>query len=527
MARRICGLALTVLLALSPSHGLAQLLSPGRLAAAHEELEGLRNCTSCHQLGTSGISAERCLGCHTEVAARVRAGSGYHASVPVDSCADCHQDHLGTDFGLVRFAEDSFDHADMEYPLELSHAALDCRSCHEPGHVRDPLVVSRKVAPGALARTFLGLPTECAGCHREEDPHGEQFGNRTCASCHDAGEWKVPAAFDHTGTAFQLEGLHGRVACAECHGSGASARYSGVPFRSCGDCHADPHDGAMEGACARCHDAGGWHSLASAGIEGSFEHSRTSFPLRGAHADAECVACHRSGRPPSGELLRIVYRPGSATNAYPIPISETCASCHVDRHVFPNAARRWVRCADCHSEAKWAPPAYGLLGHEQSTFPLTGAHATAPCVACHQDPAQGHARFTLAIAAENCASCHAAADPHAGRYAGFACEACHTTEAFNVAAFDHEATDQACVGCHRADDPHGGQFEERDCATCHVTEQFAIPTFDHATTRFPLDGAHDDGECVSCHLPEGAGDSRIVRYRPLGTECTACHRSDR
>jgi hypothetical protein len=168
-----------------------------------------------------------------------------------------------------------------------------------------------------------------------------------------------------------------------------------------------------------------------------------------------------------------------------------------------------------------------VVGHEQSTFPLTGAHVTTPCAACHQDPAQGHARFTLALAAENCARCHSVDDPHAGRYTGLACEACHTTEAFEVVAFDHEGTDLSCAGCHSLEDPHAGQFEGRDCSTCHGTEQFTVETFDHAATRFPLDGAHDDGECASCHPPEGAGDSRIVRYRPLGTECADCHGSDR
>jgi hypothetical protein len=409
----------------------------------------------------------------------------------------------------------------------MSHGALDCRSCHEPSHIRDPLVVSRKIDPGALARTFLGLPTECAGCHRDDSPHGEQFGSQACADCHDAGEWDVPAAFDHSGTAFRLEGLHGKVACAECHGSGPAARYSGVPFASCSDCHEDQHGGAMEGACARCHDAGGWHSLRAAGIEGSFDHSRTSFALRGAHAEAACAACHRMGRPPSSELVRIAYRQGTATNAYPIPVADTCASCHVDRHVFPSAARRWVRCADCHSEAEWAPSGYGVAGHEQATFPLSGAHATTPCVACHQDPAQGHARFTLALAADSCASCHSVDDPHAGRYSAFACEACHTTEAFDVVAFDHEGADQTCVGCHAPDDPHAGQFEGRDCSTCHGTERFPIEVFDHAATRFPLDGAHDGAECASCHFPERSGESMTVRYRPLGAECTDCHGRDR
>lgn len=512
---------------LLPSMAEGQLLSPGRLAAVHAELEGLRNCTACHQLGKAGVSAERCLTCHVEIDVRVEAGRGYHATVSRESCAECHQDHLGTDFRLVRFDEPSFDHSEAGYALEQSHAALECRSCHEPGLIRDPVVVSRKVDPGALARTFLGVPTECAGCHREDNPHGAQFLTRTCDDCHDVSRWEETVGFDHSGRSFPLEGLHAGVACVECHGSGPSARYSGVAAGACSDCHQDPHGNAMEGACAACHDPSGWHSLSAAGIEGTFDHSRTSFALRGAHARATCAECHRPGRPPTGELVRISYRPGTAAHAYPIPIAQNCASCHVDRHVFPDSARRWIDCADCHSEGVWAPSSFGAGRHEGSTFGLTGAHAAVPCVACHKNPAQAHTRFTLALPAATCAACHSGDDLHAGRYGDRTCEACHTTEAFDVVSFGHESVGQECVGCHAPDDPHSDQFEGRDCSACHGTEAYTIDAFDHSTTRFPLDGAHDDEECVACHTTEGAVGESLVRYRPLGTECTDCHGSAR
>jgi len=163
--------ALGLLLTAAPA-AHAQLLSPGRLAQAHAELEGLRNCTQCHQLGQRGISAERCLNCHTEVGTRIAADRGYHASVPENTCADCHQDHLGETFDLLRLDEDAFDHLDTGYALELSHASLDCRDCHQASNIADPGVVALMTERGALDRTFLGLPTDCAGCHQDESPHG-------------------------------------------------------------------------------------------------------------------------------------------------------------------------------------------------------------------------------------------------------------------------------------------------------------------------------------------------------------------
>ncbi|MEQ1855896.1 MAG: hypothetical protein ABL963_05450, partial [Longimicrobiales bacterium] len=263
MTRGACFLLVGLVLAVgvTPAPGVAQLLSPGRLAVAHADLEGIRNCTECHQLGKAGVSAERCVACHTEIGTRVARGSGYHATVEADACASCHQEHLGTDFHLVRFDTTSFDHTEVGFGLDLSHAAVACRDCHAQNKVRDPLVLARKTDAGALARTYLGLPTECAGCHRDESPHGDQFGAQACAECHDAGDWESASAFDHARTDFPLDGLHAGVDCADCHGTGATARYEGLPAAACSDCHADPHDGAMEGTCSGCHDTGGWHAL--------------------------------------------------------------------------------------------------------------------------------------------------------------------------------------------------------------------------------------------------------------------------
>jgi hypothetical protein len=514
--------------AAGPMAARAQLLSPGRLAQAHGALEGLRNCTACHQLGTRGVSAERCLGCHEALRARVSQGLGYHATPKTRECASCHQDHLGEDFALVRLDEDSFEHTVTGFTLEQSHAELGCRSCHQPSHVRDPLVASLKRERGALDRTFLGLRSACADCHAAESPHGDQFGPRTCAECHDAGVWSVPPAFDHEQTAFPLEGIHRQVACSDCHGAGTSARYRPLPFQGCDGCHSDPHRGAMQGGCSSCHGPEGWHAVAPGALGSSFDHTRTSFPLRGAHAAAECSSCHRTGRPPATELVRMTYRPDTADRAYPAPVADGCASCHVDRHATPALDRRWVGCAGCHGESAWSPAGFGISEHATSAFPLTGAHVATPCVACHIPTEQGRERFVLAVEGRSCADCHAAEDPHEGRFGARACATCHVTDAFDRVVYDHAESTEApsgCAGCHGPDDPHAGQFPERECSECHVTETFAIEAFDHGATRFPLDGAHEGADCASCHVAAGTDPQGPVRYRPLDFDCADCHGS--
>jgi hypothetical protein len=198
----------------------------------------------------------------------------------------------------------------------------------------------------------------------------------------------------------------------------------------------------------------------------------------------------------------------------------------VDRHATPGSGGRWLRCASCHSEAAWSPSVFGTAAHAESAFALTGAHVTAPCVACHLSPRLGHERFSLALSGRACLDCHVADDPHEGHYGYVACESCHDTGDFRDAAFDHASLAfgaEVCAGCHAADDPHTGQFEGRECSSCHVSDTFAVTDFDHSPTRFPLDGAHASAPCASCHLREGNGDTSFVRYSPLGSECADCH----
>jgi hypothetical protein len=196
----------------------------------------------------------------------------------------------------------------------------------------------------------------------------------------------------------------------------------------------------------------------------------------------------------------------------------------VDRHVFPEGAGRWLACASCHSEGAWRPSAFGIPEHQTaSRFPLEGAHAAIPCVACHVEgggPAAG--RFPLGLGTPDCATCHETDDRHRTAYAPWTCATCHGMSDFEAVDFPHppDATGD-CVRCHDVDDPHGGEFSDRSCASCHGTGSFAVTDFDHSATRFPLDGAHVDVACRACHA-SASGDALV--FRALGTECTDCHK---
>lgn len=471
-------LAILPLVALAqPVPARAQLISPGKLTSAHRNLEGVRGCTRCHELGRPGISDAKCLDCHVALRRRIAEGRGTHARTARQGCAACHKEHFGRDFAIVRFEPEGFDHRETGVRLEGAHREVACRDCHAPDRIVDPEVRRLKGAAGALERTWLGVDARCAGCHRGDDPHDGQFTGRGCEECHGQTSWEEAERFSHASARYRLEGAHARVACEGCHveasGSGV-VRWTGLPFGSCAACHGDPHGGAMGSGCESCHSVRGWDRIDRTRFEGRFDHDRTGFSLTGPHADLDCARCHSAA--PS-EAVRIVYleRGGS----YPRPRADRCDACHVDAHEGAFRAPAGAPdCEACHRAEAWTPSLWDVARHAAATeYPLEGAHAAVPCAGCHATP-DGGRRWAID---------------------GTRCEACHA-------------------------DPHGGQFGERGCDACHGVEGFRPARIDHRATRFPLDGAHAGLECAACHLEEPAPDGgTLVRWRPIEHGCADCH----
>ncbi|MEE8191516.1 MAG: hypothetical protein V3T74_02145, partial [Gemmatimonadales bacterium] len=453
---RLLALAcLWLVLSGTPQEARAQIISPGKLSEAHGHLEGMKNCTNCHELRKPGINSDRCLGCHEPLQKQLGRGRGFHAGVADRNCAACHKEHFGRDFDLLRFDTNGFDHDDAGFELVESHAAAGCRDCHSPALVSDPGVRVFKARHDALVRTFLGLGTTCLSCHRRDDPHGEQFSGRECHDCHTQSAWEKAELFDHNRTRYRLTGLHRRAACEDCHKPLASPsgahdlQYVGLAFRGCASCHRDVHRGAMDRACSGCHTTRGWHRINRSTFEGQFDHNSTDFRLIGAHAEIECDACHGSS-PAADEWLRIRFAARTRDYTYPVPVAADCLSCHRDYHerAFEDTPGGTL-CENCHSQRKWMPTSYDIERHNRETeFALTGAHLAAPCFRCHENTELGRE------------------------------------------SSEYRFTSTDCASCHRGDDPHGTQFEADPCTECHDTASFEIAVFDHDATRYPLDGAH-------------------------------------
>ncbi len=140
---------------------LAAQISPGPLARAHQSLNVPTNCTTCHRI-SAGQPEFKCLECHTEIAGRIAAGKGLHATYNLkvgssQECVRCHAEHNGEDFPLIKLDTRTFDHQQTGYDLEGKHSGLACNRCHAPEHIAPAQRASIKNP----ARTFLGLTQNC------------------------------------------------------------------------------------------------------------------------------------------------------------------------------------------------------------------------------------------------------------------------------------------------------------------------------------------------------------------------------
>ena len=527
---------------------LADLLSPGPLSKAHQDLEGIKNCTKCHEAGEQ-VSDKRCLDCHKELQPELVKGTGFHGHLPPAqrACNSCHHEHQGKDFALIDWDRKKFDHARTGFVLKGKHAPLDCAKCHEPRRIQDP-------AAKALKReTFLGLATACSACHFDE--HRGQEG-LDCAKCHNEQSWKPAPGFVHAKTEFALRGAHQKVECLKCHAREMDlkppgfpppvheifSRFKPVAHARCTDCHQDPHQGKFGADCERCHVEESWTTMKTATGQRAF-HEKTRFPLRGAHAQVGCKECH--GPWPGKKAIFKDMK------------FQACADCHADAH---EGQLKPAACERCHDVISFKPARFEAKDHAQTKYPLLGAHLAVGCAQCHPQERRLEARapkkaslFFFHPDASRCESCHQ--DPHKGQLKK-ACATCHEVASFHAVKLDHDKATRfaltgahkkaACASCHFADaagvvrytplpmtcaschaDPHAGQFGmPSDCARCHATEDFKKTLFVHAEpfTKYALVGKHRDVACEKCHASaQVAAGRKAIKYRGTPAACESCH----
>lgn len=527
---------LIFLLSASISYGQ---LSPGPLSTAHAELEGIRNCTLCHDLGNK-VSNAKCLDCHKEIQSLISADQGYHAhsSVKRQDCFACHSEHHGRKFDQTRFDQDNFDHELTGYLLEGQHDVIDCRDCHQPEYIADFEIRKRE-------NTFLGMDQQCLACH--DDYHQGTLAD-DCASCHNFDAFRPAPLFDHEETDYPLRGAHSTVDCIECHQMSTRngqefQEFSDIPFNDCVACHDNPHRSGVVGACTQCHLVESFETFTG---QRGFNHNRTGFALRGNHDDISCYECHRQTTDP----LMVFQDAGNRGLD-----ENNCVACHEDHH----EGRYGTDCAQCHNEESFLAlnNDMSFFDHTVTDYPLEGMHEEVDCRACHVERFSTPIDFSACMnchedyhegefvengSSPDCAECHTldhgfdyslytleqhqeSAFPLEGAHVATPCFACHLSEEDERWHFREIGT--TCVDCHQ--DIHDGYISEQyypqdDCAVCHMNDAWASVEFDHSQTDWPLDGKHLEVDCRDCHFEMADNDVSYTQiFDGLENQCISCH----
>lgn len=521
-----------IVLYIIPALSLEAQISPGKLTNAHAEYEGTLNCTLCHDLGKK-VSNTKCLDCHDILRDRMDQQLGYHASMEVQGkdCFECHSEHHGREFDMVRFDEENFYHLLTGYELTGEHLTIDCRECHQPDYIVNDEIRS-------LEGTFLGLSTECIDCH--EDVHQTTLG-ADCAACHSTNTFAPAEYFEHDETDFALVGAHIEVDCIDCHAvetrNGAEFQvFAGVPFNDCIDCHEDVHRGNLKGTCQSCHNEWAFDNHQTLSL---YNHNLTNFPLKGAHNQINCASCHDLSLSPTQLFQQEL---GIDVN--------NCVACHEDVH----DGKFGTNCVECHNEESFVGSFNEeSFNHSLTAYPLEGKHIAVECKACHTNNLIDPLPF------ESCTDCHE--DFHQGIFVDATfqvqdCATCHIVQGFEVVNYtieQHNETNfeltgahlatpclfchipegsdewvfrnigETCVDCH--DNVHQNEidaqfFPNEDCTVCHTTENWRESNFDHSLTAFNLEGQHQQVDCRECHL-DVATYFRV--FEGTSSDCISCH----
>lgn len=387
--------------------------------------------------------------------------------------------------------------------------AILCVSCHDHKDIKSDI----KNKSGFHGQLPEQQKSDCKHCHVE---HKGRDKNIVLLNI---------STFNHQHTDFKLKGTHKTTACNSCHKK--DKKYSEAPTK-CFSCHekTDVHKGKQGKKCESCHTEKNWK-------ETKFDHSKTDFPLKGAHDKARCAVCHINDK----------YK----------DTPKTCISCHKINDIHSGDFGK--KCDSCHNSNKWSEMKFD---HNKKTdFPLYGKHKTASCSSCHTsaDTKKGMKKDIP----KKCHSCHKNDDKHKGRY-GKKCNTCHTSSNWTKQTFNHtKKTDfpligkhkevscnqchkgdlykdklkENCYSCHKKDDTHGGK-QGKNCKSCHSENGWhSNVSFDHDVSHFPLIGMHATTQCEECHLTNEYSATKTacnschagndVHETKLGTDCNSCH----
>jgi hypothetical protein len=464
----------------------------------HVQLAFPTTCQNCHDTvawtngkfdhSTTGFALT---GAHASTAcAQCHVNNNYNLTSANTACVSCHQNDYNTAVSpvnhvqlgfpttcqnchdTVAWTNGRFDHSTTGWALTGTHATTPCAQCHVNNNY-----------------SLTSANTVCVSCHLNNyntavSPvnHVQAGLPTTCETCHDTVVWSN-GKFNHATTGWALTGTHLTTPCTQCH---VNNNYK-LTNTACVTCHQTDYNNAVSPVnhiaagfpttCDSCHGTVVW-------TDGKFNHTTTGFALTGAHATLQCTQCH-------------------VNNNYKLS-STACVTCHQTDY---NNARTPVdhvaqafptTCDMCHDTTAWTNATFN---HNNTPFPLTGAHTTVACANCHVNN-------NYTTVPTDCYSCHktdyqGTTNPnHAA--AGFptTCQTCHTTTSWAGATFNHTwfptnhgNAQGVCATCHT----NSSNYAVFTCTNCHTQ---ATTTQQHQGVR---NFVWNSANCYQCHPSGRAG----------------------
>jgi hypothetical protein len=238
----------------------------------------------------------------------------------------------------------------------------------------------------------------------------------------------------------------------------------------------------------RCHTTTTFRDVPAVAI-----HSRTGFPLTGAHLQTPCEGCHRTEQ----------------NGAY-TALARDCGTCHrtalasatMDHSTFPRD------CGQCHAPFSWS----GGVAFDHTTvahgFSLNGAHAALRCVSCHMTGTNALRFSPPPTGTNDCVACHQPDYQRVHGGSGFptTCTMCHDVNSWS-SNFNHDGSffpntsgahkGTSCTTCHSTP----GDFQAFTCLTCHEHSQTAMDSKHRGRANY----AYDSQACYRCHPRGKAG----------------------
>lgn len=282
-----------------------------------------------------------------------------------------------------------------------------------------------------------------------------------------------------------------------------------------------PHGKGLQIDCSQCHTSKSW-KVDNASV--SFSHDNTNFKLAGQHKVIDCKACH--------PLLKFN------------DTRRNCLDCHHDVH----DQTLGKDCEKCHTPKSWIISEVTAM-HQQTRFPLLGAHRTVNCADCHKSAS----KFRFEPLGITCIDCHkldfdqTTSPNHVTYRYSTNCLECHNvnliswhsglinhdffplTGGHNVGCGlchtngKYEKLSAECNKCHNKEylaallPKHSDAGIPVNCESCHSTISWKPTNFNHVTTGYELKGSHKNlTQCSDCHI------GSLTKAQP---DCMNCHQN--